>query len=283
MILLNRRTLTGGSLALLGVLLVAVLVIGNVVLRGARIDLTGNHQYTLSQGTKHILSGIDEPINLYFYYSDRATQDIPLLRNYAVRVRELLEEMAAKSGGKLRLNVIDPLPFSEEEDRASGFGLQALPVGAAGESVFFGLAGTNSTDGQSVIPFFQPDKEVFLEYDIAKLVHSLVVGKKPVVGVLAGLNVASGFDPATRQMRDGWAFYQELGDLFDLRQLNPAATTKIDAEIGTLLLVHPKGFSDDLSYAIDQFVLRGGRLVVSVNDAEAKELHDALAGVVATA
>jgi ABC-type uncharacterized transport system involved in gliding motility auxiliary subunit len=121
MISLNRRTLTGGSLALLGVLLVAVLVIGNVVLRGARIDLTGNHQYTLSQGTKHILSGIDEPINLYFYYSDRATQDIPLLRNYAVRVRELLEEMAAKSGGKLRLNVIDPLPFSEEEDRASGF------------------------------------------------------------------------------------------------------------------------------------------------------------------
>jgi ABC-type uncharacterized transport system involved in gliding motility auxiliary subunit len=140
-----------------------------------------------------------------------------------------------------------------------------LPVGAAGESVFFGLAGTNSTDGQSVIPFFQPDKEVFLEYDIAKLVHSLVVGKKPVVGVISGLNVAPGFDPATRQMRDGWAFYQELGDLFDLRQLNPAATTRIDAEIGTLLLIHPKGFSDDLGYAIDQFVMRGGRLVVFVD------------------
>ena len=121
---LNRRTLTGGSLALLGVLLIAVLVIGNVVLRGARIDLTGNRLYTLSQGTKNILADIDEPINLYFYYSDRATQDIPLLRNYSVRVRELLEEMSAKSGGKLRLNVIDPLPFSEDEDRASGFGLQ---------------------------------------------------------------------------------------------------------------------------------------------------------------
>lgn len=265
MISLNRRTLTGGSLLLLGVLLVAVLTIGNVVLRGARIDLTGNRLYTLSQGTKNILADIDEPINLYFFYSDRATQDIPLLRNYSVRVRELLEEMAAKSGGKLRLNVIDPLPFSEDEDRASSFGLQALPVGAAGESVFFGLAGTNSTDGQSVIPFFQPDKEVFLEYDIAKLVHSLVVGKKPAVGVISGLNVAPGFDPATRQMRDGWAFYQELGDLFDLRQLNPAATTKIDDEIGTLLLIHPKGFSDELSYAIDQFVMRGGRLVVFVD------------------
>ncbi|MBK6728838.1 MAG: Gldg family protein [Xanthomonadales bacterium] len=262
---LNRRTLTGGSLVLLGVLLVAVLVIGNVVLRGARIDLTGNRLYTLSQGTRNILSDIDEPINLYLFYSDRGTQDIPLLRNYSVRVRELLEEMAAKSGGKLHLSVIDPLPFSEDEDRASGFGLQALPVGPAGESVFFGLAGTNSTDGQSVIPFFQPDKEVFLEYDIAKLVHSLAVGKKPVVGVISTLNIAPGFDPATRQMRDGWAFYQELGDLFDVRQLNPAATTRIDDEIGTLLLVHPKGFSEELQYAIDQFVLRGGRLVAFVD------------------
>lgn len=262
---LNRRTLTGGSLVLLGVLLVAVLTIGNVVLRGARIDLTGNRLYTLSEGTKNILADIDEPINLYFFYSDRATQDIPLLRNYSLRVRELLEEMAAKSGGRLHLNVIDPLPFSEDEDRASGFGLQALPVGKGGDSVFFGLAGTNSTDGQSVIPFFQPDKEVFLEYDIAKLVHSLVVGKKPVVGVISGLNLAPGFDPATRQMREGWAFYQELGDLFDLRQLNPAATTRIDDEIGTLLLIHPKGFSDELNYAVDQFVMRGGRLVVFVD------------------
>jgi ABC-type uncharacterized transport system involved in gliding motility auxiliary subunit len=265
MSLLNRRTLTGSSLAVLGVLLIAVLVIGNVVLRGARIDLTSNRLYTLSEGTRNILADIDEPVNLYLYYSDRATQNIPLLRNYSTRVRELLEEMAAKSGGKLQLTVIDPLPFSEEEDRASALGLQALPVGPGGESVYFGLAGTNSTDGQSIIPFFQPDKEVFLEYDVAKLVHSLVVGKKTVVGVISTLNVAAGFDPATRQMRDGWAFYQELGDLFELRQLNPAATTRIDEEISALLLIHPKGLSEDLVYAIDQFVLRGGRLVAFVD------------------
>ena len=262
---LNRRTLTGGSLALLGILFIAVLVIGNVVLRGARVDLTGNGLYTLSPGTKNILASIDEPINLYLYYSDRATQNIPLLRNYSVRVREMLEEMAAKSRGKLKLSVIDPLPFSEDEDRATAFGLQALPVGPAGESVFLGLAGTNSTDGQSVIPFFQPDKEVFLEYDLAKMVHSLVVGKKPVVGVLSSLGVGGGFDPATRQMNEGWAFFQELGDQFDLRQLNPSATTTIDAEIGTLLLIHPKALGDDTAYAIDQFVLRGGRLVVFVD------------------
>lgn len=263
--LLNRKTLTGGSLLLLGVLLVAVLVIANVVLRGARIDLTNNHLYTLTTGTKNILADIEEPIDIKLYYSDRATQNIPLLRNYATRVREMLEEMAAKSGGDLRLTVIDPLPFSEDEDAASSRGLQALPVGPGGESVYFGLVGTNSTDGQSVIPFFQPDKELFLEYDVAKLIHSLVEGKKPVVGVISTLNVGAGFDPATRQMRDGWAFYQELNDLFDLRQLNPAATTKIDNEVSALLLIHPKGLSDDLVYAIDQFVLRGGRLVVFVD------------------
>ena len=262
---MTKRASGGLVLLLLALLFVGATVISNLVLRGARIDLTANNEYTLSDGSKEILASIDEPINLYFYFSDEASRDLAPIRTYAQRVRELLEEMAAKSGGKLRLSVIDPLPFSEEEDRASGFGLQALPVGPAGESVFFGLAGTNSTDGRSVIPFFQPDKEVFLEYDIAKLVHSLVVGKKPVVGVISGLNIASGFDPATRQMRDGWAFYQELGDLFDLRQLNPAATTRIDDEIGTLLLVHPKGLSEDLLYAIDQFVLRGGRLVAFVD------------------
>jgi len=265
MISLNRRTLTGSSLALLGVLFVAVLVIGNVALRGARVDLTSTGLYTLSPGTKNILGSIDEPINLYLYYSDRATTNIPLLRNYSVRVREMLEEMAAKSHGKIRLSVIDPLPFSEDEDRATGFGLQPLPVGPAGESVFLGLAGTNSTDGQSVIPFLQPDKEVFLEYDLAKLVHSLVVGKKPVVGVISGLNVGAGFDQATRQMNEGWAFFQELGDQFDLRQLNPAAITTIDGEIGTVLLIHPRALNDDTVYAIDQFVLRGGRLVVFVD------------------
>jgi ABC-type uncharacterized transport system involved in gliding motility auxiliary subunit len=257
----NRRIMTGSTLAILALLFVAFIVLSNTLLRGARLDLTENRLYTLSEGTSKVLGEIKEPINLYLFYSDRGTEDVPIIRSYASRVRELLEEMASKSGGKLRLSVIDPLPFSEEEDRAASFGLQSVPVGNSGETIYFGLAGTNSTDGQMIIPFFQPDKESFLEYDIAKLVHSLNTSTKPAVGFIAGLDLGPGFDPATRQMRQGWAIHNSIQELFDLRQLNGAALTTIDPEIKTLVVVHPKELNDEALYAIDQFVLRGGRLL----------------------
>src|SRR6201996_5219180 len=136
----NRKLLTGGALAVLAILLVAVLLITNVLFRGARLDLTQGHLYTLSQGTKNILANIDEPIHLYFFYSDKGAQDLPQLRTYATHVRELLEEMAGRAKGKIQLEVIDPLPFSEDEDRATGYGLQAVPTGQQGEKIFLGLA-----------------------------------------------------------------------------------------------------------------------------------------------
>ncbi|MGD9582343.1 MAG: Gldg family protein [Lysobacterales bacterium] len=262
--LTHRRAMTGSALALLALLLIAVLVLANAFLR-VRIDLTENHQYSLSPGTHKMLADIPEPINLYFYYSDRGTADMPMLRTYAARVREMLEEMVADAAGQIRLTVVDPLPFSEEEDRAVGYGIQAVPAGKAGENIYFGLAGTNSTDGLSVIPFFQPDKESFLEYDLIKLVHSLVVGKKPVIGVITGLNMAGGFDPGTRSATDGWAVYQELSDQFDLRVLNAASLSSIPEDVSALWMVHPKAPSEDLQYAVDQFLLRGGRLVLFVD------------------
>ncbi|HVT31897.1 MAG TPA: GldG family protein, partial [Rhodanobacteraceae bacterium] len=137
----NRKALSGTALAVLAVLFVAVMLLVNVVFRGARVDLTQNHLYTLSDGTKKIIGSLDEPINLYLYFSDKGTQDIPQLRTYYTRVREMLEEMASRSGGKIKLEMIDPLPFSEDEDRAASFGLQSVPVGNAGEKIFFGLAG----------------------------------------------------------------------------------------------------------------------------------------------
>ena len=265
----NRKTLSGGALAILIVLFVALMLVVNVLFRGARVDLTENNLYTLSAGTKDILSSLDEPVNLTLFYSDKGSQTLPQLRTYATRVRELLEEMAARAGGKLRLDVIDPLPFSEDEDRAAAYGLQAVPVGASGETIFFGLAGSNSTNGRAVIPFFQPDKEAFLEYDVAKLVHELATPKKPVVGLISSLPMGPGFDPATRQMREPWAVQQQLSQLFEVRDLNAGGLTAIPAEIGVLVLVHPKQLSDDAQYAIDQFVLRGGHLLVFVDpDAE---------------
>lgn len=269
----NRKFMTGGALAVLAVLFVAVILISNALFRGARLDLTQSHLYTLSQGTKNILSGIDEPVHLYLYFSDKATQDLPQLRTYAQRVREMIQEMAGRSAGKLKLDVIDPQPFSEDEDRATGYGLQAVPSGqGTGENIFFGLAGTNSTNGKSVIPFLQPDKEAFLEYDIAKLIHELSNPKKPAVGVISSLSISTGFDPQTRQMREPWAVEQQLEQLFDVRQLNAASVKSIDKDISVLVLVHPKALSDDALYAIDQFVMRGGHLLVFVDpNAEADD------------
>jgi ABC-type uncharacterized transport system involved in gliding motility auxiliary subunit len=261
---LQRKTMTGGTLLVLAVLFIALIVLSNAMLRGMRIDLTENRLYTLSEGTRQVVAELDEPINLYFFYSDRGTQNIPFLRSYAQRVREFLEEVAAASRGKVRLAVIDPLPFSEDEDRAAGYGLQAVPVGASGETIYFGLAGTNALDGQSAIPFFQPDKETFLEYDVAKLIHSLGEPVRPVVGLISQLPISGGFDPNTRQMREPWAVLGEMQQIFDLRELNHGAT-EIDDDVQVLLLVHPKELSEDTLYAIDQFVLRGGRLVAFVD------------------
>ena len=124
----NRKTLTGSALAILAIGFVAVVLVSNSLFRGARVDLTQGSLYTLSEGTRHIIAGVDEPIRLTLFYSDKATQNLPQLRTYYQRVRELLEEIAARSKGKILLSVIDPLPFSEDEDRATTYGLQAVPV-----------------------------------------------------------------------------------------------------------------------------------------------------------
>jgi ABC-type uncharacterized transport system involved in gliding motility auxiliary subunit len=261
----HRKLLTGAALAVLGVIFVAAVLISNSLLRGARLDLTQNHLYTLAPGTRHILSSIDEPIQLYLYFSGKASQDQPQLKTYAQRVREMLDEMVARAGGKLKLKVIDPLPFSEDEDRATTYGLQAVPLGQNGSNVFLGLVGTNSTNGQAAIPFLQPDKEAFLEYDVAKLIHELSVTKKPVVGLISGLPLAGGFDPMTRSMSEPWEVDGQLKQLFDVRELDAASLKTIDPDITTLVLVHPKKLSDDAQYAIDQFVMRGGHLLVFVD------------------
>ncbi|MGY6215916.1 Gldg family protein [Methylolobus aquaticus] len=267
---LNRKTLTGGALALIAVLFVAVVLLSNLLFRGARLDLTEHKLYTLSEGTRNILGNLDEPLNLTLYFSDKATADsnrpdIRALRVYFNRVHELLEEMAARAGGKLRLTLIDPLPYSEDEDRAAAAGIQGLPLGPSGEKVSLGLVGTNATDGQAVIAFFDPGKESFLEYDVAKLIHDLAAPKKLAVGLVSGLPLAAGFDPMTRSMREPWGVYQELSQLFEVKELDGSTLKAVDKDIGVLVVVHPKQLNDDAQYAIDQFVLRGGHLLAFVD------------------
>ncbi|MGC1521482.1 MAG: GldG family protein, partial [Steroidobacteraceae bacterium] len=130
-----------GGLIALAVLFLGVVMLSNVGLRGLRLDLTQNKLYTLSPGTKQVLGELKEPINLYFYFSrETAAKQAPLLLPYATRVREFLEELAARSGGKIHVTVVDPQPFSDDEDRAAEDGLQSLQSG--GDALYLGLVGT---------------------------------------------------------------------------------------------------------------------------------------------
>ncbi|HET9048446.1 MAG TPA: Gldg family protein [Chiayiivirga sp.] len=262
--LLQRRLSTGVALLALALLFIALLVLSGALFRGARLDLTENRLYTLTDGTRAILAKLDEPVNLTFYYSDHAARDLAPLRTYAERVRELLEEMAARSSGKLRLTVIDPQAFSEDEDRATAAGLTAVPVGNSGDKLFFGLSGSNAVGQEAAIPFFQPDKEAFLEYDVAKLISSLDETARPVVALMSTLPMGQGFDPAAGRPTQGWVIDSEMRNLFDVRTLQTDVKT-IDAEVKALVLVHPRHLSADTTYAIDQFVLRGGHLLVFVD------------------
>ncbi len=259
----SRNTLgRTGLVAITVIFLVGVTLIS--LLPGARIDLTQNRLFTLSEGTKKILGSIPEPVNVYLFFSDKATTNIPQVRTYAGRVREMLEEFASRSGGKLKLQVIDPLPFSDEEDRATGFGLSPINLGNNADPIYFGIAASNSVGDNETIPFLDPAKESFLEYDLAKLVYSLANPKKPVVGLLSSLPMTAGFDPMTQQIRPAWVVADQLRQLFDLRILQPDLA-KLDDEIKVLMLVHPKNLPDESLYAIDQFILRGGRAIVFVD------------------
>ena len=218
----TRQRIGYSTLVILVAALIVAVVASNVWLRGLRLDLTENGLYTLGEGTRAVLKEIKEPIDLYFFFSNESTKNLPQLRAYANRVRETLEEFAANTPeGRLVLHVVDPVPFSEDEDRAEQFGLQAANIGPAGEAVYFGLAGSNSIGKTDTIPFFQPDprKEMFLEYDLARLVYNLSNTKKTVVGLLTSAPIGGGFDPATQQPSQPWAVVQQARQLFEVRTL----------------------------------------------------------------
>jgi ABC-type uncharacterized transport system involved in gliding motility auxiliary subunit len=260
----TQQRLSASSLTLLAVAFVIAVIVSNHLFKGIRIDLTENGLYTLSEGTRRIASDIDEPINLYFYFSDQATENVPSLRGYANRVNELLNEFADASDGKIRLSVIDPLPFSEEEDQASQFGMQGVQIGSTPDPVYFGLAGTNSIGGEETIPFFQPDKEASLEYDLAKLVSTLSNTERNVIGLVSGVLMAGQLDPQTQQVQPSWVVYQQAQQMFDIRDLGTSFDAVPD-DVNLLWIIQPKSLSDLTQYAIDQFVMRGGKALIFVD------------------
>ena len=274
----RMMTTTGVVLAL--VLLFAVNILASRLLGPARIDLTENRLFTLSEGTRGILTSLDEPVTLRFYLSQRELERVPGIGGYADRVRALLDEYRRLAGGKLTLHVIDPEPFSEEEDRAVGYGLRGVPLGLDEGIFYFGLAGTNSVDDEEVIPFFAAEREQFLEYDVTKLVHNLTSPKQKIVGVLSSLPIEGQGPPMQAAMggmgAQPWMVVDQIRQLFELRSLHPKLD-EVPEDIDVLMLVHPQTLPREALYAIDQYVLRGGRVVAFI-DPYSETQQDAMAG-----
>ncbi|MEH6565158.1 MAG: Gldg family protein [Halopseudomonas sp.] len=273
---MKRLIYSGAGLLVLLLAFVAFNMATNVLLPGARVDLTEQKLYTFSEGTQQILDDLEEPIDLYFFFSDQASKENIALRNYAKRVEEMLREYEREADGQIRLHIIDPQPFSEAEDRAAEFGLQGIPLSQTGDTLYFGLAGTNELAEREIIPFFALEQEGMLEYELSRLVSTLAQTEKLKVGLIAGLPMSGGMTPYAQQPAPPWVVLEQMQQMFEVEQLQHDVD-QIPEDIGVLLLVHPKSLTEAALYAVDQFVLRGGKLLAFIDPyAEADQAMEAM-------
>lgn len=265
------RRLWSSALGVVAVLaiLVGINMFADARLANVQLDVTRQHLYTLSDGTRKILAELKEPITLRVYYSRTLGSRIPVYGAYADRVREMLNEYASLSNGKVKLEFYDPEPFSDTEDRALAYGLQGVPIDQSGTQVYFGLAGSNLLDDERTVAFFQPEREPFLEYDLTRLIYELSNPTRAVVGVMSPLPLDG--DPRMMMMMRGrgnagapWVSMLQLRQTFTIKNVQTDAQV-IDPDIQVLLVAQPQHLSDNTLYAIDQFVMRGGRLMVMVD------------------
>ncbi len=262
---MNRTLVSGTGLILAIALFLGINIISNETLTSARIDLTENSLYTLAPGTYNIISDIPEPILIRLYFSSEQLSGLPQLSNYGKRVKDLLNEYVANSKGKIQLSVIDPAPFSEAEDEAVSAGIRQLSLGTGGEVGYLGLVATNTTDDREVIEVLSPEQENALEYDLTKIIYKLSDPKKRIIGIISDLPILSEINPKTGQeIRPDLTAFTFLKEFHEIRKLT-SNTTSIDSEIDTLILVHPKNLSVELQYAVDQFLVKGGKALIFVD------------------
>ena len=248
-------------------LVICVLVISS--LPSVRIDLTQDDLYSLSPGTKNIVSNLQGPLEIMFFYSESATEDTPQIRTYANRVQELLREIVIASNNRISLSIIDPQPFSEEEDLATQFGIQAVPISQGAPGIYFGLVVAQPEDREinpqgraaETLPLIRPELEQFLEYEFMKLITKVNQPDLQVVGLLTELDIDGGFDPVAGQATAQWMIMDIIRQLYAVQRVDKSAE-EIDEEIDILMIVHPQGLSEQMLYAIDQFVMRGGKTMV---------------------
>ena len=235
--------------------------------KNLRFDLTEFNIYTLSDGTKSILQSINEPLNFKLFYTKQIGDINPVYQNYYDRVKEILGQYVLLSNNKIKLKIFNPKPFSNEEDKAVEYGLQGVEI-IAGVYGYFGLIATNSTDDEEKIIFFQPDRTPFLEYDLSKIVTNLANPNRRIVGLYTDLPMFGTFNPLakTRDAAEAppWAVYNQMKEFFEVKRIHEK-TSSIPEGLELLMLVHPKKIPERLLYMIDQFVLKGGKLLVFID------------------
>lgn len=257
---LSRGTMIGLGVLLAIILFLAGNVVASNIFSTSRADLTENNLYSLSNGTKSLLAELDEPIHMRLFLSKDLVQQAPQLASYATRVQSMLSTYADLSNGMVTLEVIDPQPFSDAEDRAVGLGINRIQLAGAANELFFGLAATNSTDGTAQIPVFSPDREEFLEYDLTRLIAELGQPTKPVIAVIDGIALSG--NPMARQPQS--QILTQLAELFDVQQIS-GDVDELPENTRILLVAHPRNLSDRTLYTIDQWVLSGGATLVFVD------------------
>jgi ABC-type uncharacterized transport system involved in gliding motility auxiliary subunit len=252
---------TGGVIALLAVLIAANFIVSAFNLRA---DLTDGDVYTLSPGTRQVLAKLEAPVKLRLYYS-QGSEAVPVgLKTFAKRVEDLLNEYRAAGGGKVVIEKFNPEPDSDAEDSAQLDGIEGQLTNT-GEKFYLGLS-IAFLDQKAAIPVLAPDRERLLEYDITRGIAQVGESKKPVVGVMSALPVMGrSLDPIRKQQPlESWVLIQELKKIFDVREVKLDAA-KIDDDIKVLLVIHPRNLPEETEYAIDQYVLRGGKLIAFVD------------------
>jgi ABC-type uncharacterized transport system involved in gliding motility auxiliary subunit len=253
----------------IGVIVMAAILVAFNVITSAfrqRVDLTKEKAYTLSDGTRAILGKLDTPLKIRFYctQSDTASPYSVLLKSYAKKVDDLLGEYKQNSHGKVIIQKYDPQPDSDAEDSARLDGIEGQPL-PDGEKFYLGLAVSLGLDDKQAISFLSPDRERQLEYDISRAISRVVTPEKSVVGVMSPLPVfGMPSNPMMMQMgqqgQEPWAMIGELRNDFTVKHIE-MDTDKIDDDVRVLVVIHPRDISDKAQYAIDQFVLRGGKLI----------------------
>ena len=247
----------GGVIAVFVILLAVNFIVGTIP---GRADLTHGHAYTLSEGTKRILEKIPAPVKVRFYASKSETAMPVQLKTYAKRIEDLLNEYKARAKGKLVVEKYDPIPDSDAEDSAHLDGIEAQPINT-GEKFYLGLS-VSHLDKRVAIPLMSPERETLLEYDLTRAISQVSKPAKPVLGIMTVFPMfGSAAMPAMNQARQpAWAVVSELQRDYEVREV-PMTGTRIDDDVKVLLVAHPRDISNAAQYAIDQFIMRGGKLI----------------------